>query len=803
MSSIIENYAYDIFISYRQKDNKYDGWVTEFVDHLRRELEATFKEEVNVYFDINPHDGLLETHDVDASLKEKLRCLVFIPIISQTYCDSKSFAWQHEFCAFNKISREDQFGRDIRLASGNVTSRVLPVRIHEIEHEDRTLIEQELGGVLRSIDFIYKSAGVNRPLRANEDHPQDNLNKTYYRDQINKVANSVKEIINALKKHDLNEERVVGSPVSEKSKPVGNLKNTIISSGLIISLLLILGYFLLPKLLKPAIKMDKSIAVLPFENLSSDKEKASFCDAIADIITNQLSENHGLRVIGRTSTLKYKDQKKNIKEIGAELGVNYIIRGNFQSQDDKIRINAQLIRVSPEGQIWGDIYDREYSDIFEVQSAISEQIAEKLEAVLTPEEKKRAAKRPTKNPDAYINLISADALSNNSWYFLLTGNKFVDSTSFESAIQMYDKAIMFDPGFALAYAKRAIARSWGYYARHLDVTQVDKCKQDIDKALEIDKDLVDAKIALGFYYYYCLGDYQKAMVQFQKASEQDPENSLCLYYLAIVYRRIGEWEKSKNMMQKVLRSEPRDALILTNIGMSYLLMHDYDTAIYYQDKASEIMPNWSAPYSNKVGALLSKTGNTSEARIMLDSATYKTGKSFLRAKIMLDIYDGKFREALYKVETSGNGDFSSTGEKHIYNAFIYSYLNNQHKAYQYYDSARVFFINQLAASPGNADLYGSLGIAYAGLADKAKAIVAGKKAVELSGKNKIFEGDMRINLAEIYTMTGDFENSIKSIKYLLDNPSDLSVKLLQIDPSWKPLASRPDFQKLVRRYSAD
>ena len=188
MASIIPGYNYDIFISYRQKDNKGDRWVSEFVDALKDELESTFKEEISVYFDINPHDGLLETHDVDASLKEKLKCLVFIPIISRTYCDPKSFAWQHEFVAFNELAKKDKFGRDIKLASGNVTSRILPVKIHDLDPEDQTLLENELGGVLRGIEFIYKSAGVNRPLRANEDHPQDNLNKTYYRDQINKVV---------------------------------------------------------------------------------------------------------------------------------------------------------------------------------------------------------------------------------------------------------------------------------------------------------------------------------------------------------------------------------------------------------------------------------------------------------------------------------------------------------------------------------------------------------------------------------------------------------------------------------------
>jgi hypothetical protein len=124
MSSIIRGYEYDIFISYRQKDNKGDRWVSEFVDALKIELESTFKEEISVYFDINPYDGLLETHDVNASLKEKLRCLVFIPIISQTYCDPKSFAWQHEFVGFNKMTKEDQFGRDIKLLSGNIASRI-------------------------------------------------------------------------------------------------------------------------------------------------------------------------------------------------------------------------------------------------------------------------------------------------------------------------------------------------------------------------------------------------------------------------------------------------------------------------------------------------------------------------------------------------------------------------------------------------------------------------------------------------------------------------------------------------------
>jgi hypothetical protein len=197
MASIITGYEYDIFISYRHNDNR-SGWVTEFVAALQEELAATLKESVSVYFDTNPNDGLLETHSVNKSLEGKLKCLIFTPIVSQTYCDTKSFAWQHEFVAFNKMAKEDPYGRDIMLANGNVASRILPVKIHDIDQEDHSLLENELGGVLRAVDFIYKAPGVNRPLTAS-DKREDNSNRTFYRDQVNKVANGIKEIISAVK----------------------------------------------------------------------------------------------------------------------------------------------------------------------------------------------------------------------------------------------------------------------------------------------------------------------------------------------------------------------------------------------------------------------------------------------------------------------------------------------------------------------------------------------------------------------------------------------------------------------------
>jgi dienelactone hydrolase len=212
MASLIPGFENDIFISYRQKDNKGDRWVSEFVEALKTELESTFKEEISVYFDINPHDGLLEIHDVDESLKDKLKCLVFIPIVSRTYCDPKSFAWGHEFKAFVEQASQDQFGLKVKLPNGNVASRVLTVRIHDLDNEDIKLCESITGGFLRGIEFIYKEPGVNRPLRSNEDNPHDNLNHTIYCNQINKVALAAKDIIESIK--------LSVSPDQEKQKEI-------------------------------------------------------------------------------------------------------------------------------------------------------------------------------------------------------------------------------------------------------------------------------------------------------------------------------------------------------------------------------------------------------------------------------------------------------------------------------------------------------------------------------------------------------------------------------------------------------
>jgi hypothetical protein len=333
MPTIGSGFEYDIFISYRHNDNL-DGWVTDFVHNLEKELKSTIKEPISIYFDKNLHDGLLETHNVDKSLEGKLKCLIFIPIVSQTYCDTKSFAWQHEFVVFNKLAKEDQFGRDIKLSSGNVACRILPIKIHDLDVEDKSVFENELMGVLRSIDFIYKEAGVNRPLKST-DSKAENQNKTYYSNQLNKVANAVKEIISSIKNPAIQSTRTTytDQPTTRPPRPV-KTAITIFSALLIVS---IASYSLYPKLFAKTELGEQSIAVLSFVDMSPNKDQEYLGDGIAEEILNSLAKIKGLKVIGRTSSFSFKGKEASLKTIGETLGATTIL----EREHSKIRKQNQ------------------------------------------------------------------------------------------------------------------------------------------------------------------------------------------------------------------------------------------------------------------------------------------------------------------------------------------------------------------------------------------------------------------------------------------------------------------------------
>jgi tetratricopeptide (TPR) repeat protein len=259
---------------------------------------------------------------------------------------------------------------------------------------------------------------------------------------------------------------------------------------------------------------------------------------------------------------------------------------------------------------------------------IAVNIAECLNIKLSEAELRMISTESSPNVDANLNFIAAKVISDDAWFYYNYGDKMVDSTDFISAVRTYGKAIEFDSMFAQAYARRAIAISWGFYTGQLDSSYISRCRDDIDKALSINKDLYDASIALGFYFYYCKNDLKNAIIYFREAANKKPDEYHPLFYLALVYRRMGEWEASQKLIHKVIKYNPKEALFLTNIGLSYSFIHKFDSALIFHDQAIECMPNWWPPYSNKFNTLILKDGKPDQARAVIDTAIIKTGKEW-------------------------------------------------------------------------------------------------------------------------------------------------------------------------------
>ena len=587
MASLIPGFEYDIFISYRQKDNKGDRWVSEFVEALKTELESTFKEEVSVYFDINPHDGLLETHDVDASLKEKLKCLVFIPIISRTYCDPKSFAWEHEFRAFAETVSRDQFGLKVKLANGNVASRILPVRIHDLDNNDIKLCESILGGFLRGIEFIYKESGFNRPLKPDDDEKL-NLNRTKYRNQIAKVALAIKEIITSIGQNEQDQEEVPKEVFKSIYIPRKNTKTTIIAGSIVALALIILGLFFIPKLFKSEEQLEKSIAVLPFINDSPDQGNAYFINGIMDEILNNLQKIKDFRVLSRTSTEQYRGiAKPPLPKIAKELGVNYIVEGSGQKYGNTFRLRVQLIAANNEKHLWGESYEqeiRETKDIFKIQSQVAEAIASELKATITPDVKQLIEKQPTDNLEAY-------KLYKIGNYLVLQQTE----DAFRKAIDNYKQAISLDSGFAQAYAGLAMSylELSGWMVPSPSSEFISQARDFASNALGINNNLAEAYFVIGNIKYIHEWNWNGAEQAFKKGMELNPDYIYGRVSYANFLTAMGRFEESIVIGQQTLKLSPLDPVVYNELAFAMFSNGQYEKALELYNESLDINPGFN------------------------------------------------------------------------------------------------------------------------------------------------------------------------------------------------------------------
>jgi tetratricopeptide (TPR) repeat protein/TolB-like protein len=556
-------------------------------------------------------------------------------------------------------------------------------------------------------------------------------------------------------------------------------------------------------------KSGKAMAVAPFNSVDDEKEMIENSIMFSQEISAALSNIENITLKEWPPNLNSKFKEISYPEIAKELEVAFMLKGTLDknSVSNKITLIVQLIRLKSSSLLWGENYsvDLGLKDMNAIKSDITDNILRNLNANVSPGERRRMNKKPSNNPEAVRNYYQGNTVSQRIIFNTSTGNKFfdtlIDSKFFENAIISFDLAIANDSAFALAYAKRAIIRSWAYHTGHVDKSSVELCRMDINKALELDKELIETYIARGFYYYYCLKEFDKALENFSYANSQQPNNWQCIFYMALVQRAMGEWKKSQNLLAKVMEFNPQDPLVLTNIGLSESALRRFEKAIEYQNKAIVIMPEWTAPYVNKIDAFLSKDGNTYEARKVLDTASIKTGNSMREIRILLDIFDGQYEDALHEMQLSEPSDFSDRGNQLITYATLYRYLDKNDDAESFYREAILFYEQALAADPENYSYLSSMGIAYAGLGMKTEAIEAGEKATYQDKSTSMERMERIADLAEIYAMTDEYDKCLNNLEILLKNPSPVSVEYLQIDPVWKPLKEMLEFKKMIGKYT--
>src|SRR5262245_26019773 len=351
----------------------------------------------------------------------------------------------------------------------------------------------------------------------------------------------------------------------------------LIATGVVISAAT--GSFLLPRV--AAHKVDKSIAVLPFENLSDEKENAYFADGIQDDVLTNLSKIGDLKVISRTSVMQYRGRPSNVRDIGKALGVSNILEGSVRRVGNRVRVNVQLIDANTDEHVWANDYDRDVTDVFAIQSDLAHEIANALQAKLSPAEKTQMTQKPTENGEAYLAFVQAHDLS----------CAVEDLAKLKQSEQLYQRAIDLDPNFALALARYSQLESWMMRTHDASPEHREKARALAQRALQLQPDLPEAHLALGFSYYWGDNNYEAALKEFEIAQRALPNESEVYLAIGAIQRRQGKWAESTANLEKAAGLNPKDTWPLQQLVFNYAMQRNFDAANKTINRALELNPN--------------------------------------------------------------------------------------------------------------------------------------------------------------------------------------------------------------------
>jgi TolB-like protein/class 3 adenylate cyclase/Tfp pilus assembly protein PilF len=553
---------------------------------------------------------------------------------------------------------------------------------------------------------------------------------------------------------------------------------------------------------------EKSIAVLPFENLSAEKENAYFADGVQDEILTRLSKVAELKVISRISTRHYKSAPENLTEIAKQLGVAHILEGTVQKSGDAVRVNVKLIKAANDSHLWADTFDRKLTDIFSVESEVAKAIADHLQAQLTGQEEQVIAAKPTDSADAY------DAYLRGLAYTLKTDNTAANALGAQKYLR---EAVRLDPKFALAWALLSYVDARGYLTESLQPTLAlrEEARQAAETALTLQPNLGEALHAMGYYHYSCLKDYDTAVRYFEHARQFLPNSSQIPAALAYVARRRGQWDQSESYFNEAERLDPRNGYLLTQHAISYIALRRFDDALRNLDQVLNITPDDVDTLATKAAIKQAQGDLPGAAALLAPLHPTAADTQALEAQVYQAILErrpaqmiARLKEILAKPDpTLGY----INGRLRFWLGWAQEVGGDHAAAQETWRQARGELESFLKEQPENYSLIETLALTNAGLGDKAAALALSERAMAtLRIEIDALVGAVPIQiLARVAAQTGEPDRAIAALEKLLSIPCagplpenvPLTPALLRLDPMFDPLRNHPRFQKLIASFA--
>ena len=542
---------------------------------------------------------------------------------------------------------------------------------------------------------------------------------------------------------------------------------------------------------------NKSIAVLPFDNLSDEKSNAYFAEGIQDEILTRLSKIAALKVISRTSTQKYKSAPDNLRDVARQLGVANILEGSVQKIANAVHVNVQLIRAATDEHLWAESYNRTLNDVFGVEAEVASAIAEQLNAKLTGTEQKAVTDKPTQNAAAYDAYLRGLSLEHNEY-------------SYGAYLQVatdYAEAVRLDPKFALAWARLAVIRSFLYFNRiEPNANTAEAVKEAADRAMALAPEAGESWVAQGAYRYRVLRDFTAALAAYREAQKRLPNNALVYEYMAYVQRRLGRWQDAEANYKKAIELDPRDIQLLSSMGNEfYNYLRRFDEALAMLDRALEISPDSEQSRANKASVLQS-AGRLSEAAQELSRIPAASTEDWvISVRIAQALYERQYDAAIQVADRRLNA--TATGQP--LDTFAIAAMVNAGYCYLWTgrpEEARRAFtrvLNELKPTPDtvvppDANISPMLpALAYAGLGQKEMALKQAQQALKDYETDAIGKAQTEIAVAQVQAQLGDRDAAIAALPHLLEVPAGITPADLRFNPLWDPLRKDPRFQKFI------